>query len=271
MIMGVSWFQEILVSNYTAYYPDLVSMMVVGLRRPVFTFGTHSMAAFIYYMLFWLNVVQFRERSRLVHLVLAVGLLGVEVALTSTTAVILGTLGLMQLLGVMTRRHKWVLVPIGIVAAGGLLYAVGRGALDLGGMASRVEACFLGSGESGLLARYSQQGVLAGNIHYLLEGGLPVGWTYSSRLFFGDSGFLVYLVRGSPLMVLSVYCGLVLFLRRNLVARRDALVLFLVTIAFEVGFTPLLNWRFLGLLPFIVVSANSARSGQVSSRRGGAR
>jgi hypothetical protein len=116
-----------------------------------------------------------------------------------------------------------------------------------------------GTDRAGLQSRYSTSGLLSGNLRYLNESPLsPIGLTYGPEdLFYGDSGIVLVMVRGSlPLLVL-VYLGFWRCLNRNLRRRGDVLCLFLVTCAFEVGYTPLQLFRFTSLLPFLIVTLNA--------------
>jgi hypothetical protein len=111
---------------------------------------------------------------------------------------------------------------------------------------------------AGLRARFSEQGNLAGNLAYLREHPFsPIGLTYGSqRLFYGDSGIVLVLLRGSLPLFLMTYFGFAYLLVRNLRLRGDALWLFAVTFAFEIGYTPLQSFRFTAFLPFAMVYLN---------------
>lgn len=126
--------------------------------------------------------------------------------------------------------------------------------------------------------RFASGGTLRGEINYLLSHPLsPVGLKRSEsafevesgeHFFIGDSGPLEYLVRGSVPLLVLVYFGLYRFLRGNLAARAHLVVLFLVIIAFETGFSALGSSRTYFLLPFFVIYLNhvaAARKGQLPS------
>ena len=68
-----------------------------------------------------------------------------------------------------------------------------------------------------------------------------------------------YYLRGSIFLVLTVYIGLFAFLRRNLIRRSDAYLLFAVITGFELGFGSLTYIRTLYLLPVFVVYLNDLR------------
>jgi hypothetical protein len=76
-------------------------------------------------------------------------------------------------------------------------------------------------------------------------------------LYLGDSGVIVNMLRGSVPLFVLVYGGLWFFLRFNLRDRGTAAWLWLWTCVFEVGFTPLQYFRFVGFLPFLIVCLNA--------------
>ncbi|WP_141493445.1 hypothetical protein [Bacillus thuringiensis] len=114
------------------------------------------------------------------------------------------------------------------------------------------------SHSNGVLGRYSDNGNLAGNLDYINEHPFrPIGFGYSPEIFYGDSGIVEYLTRGSVLLVLSMYGALFLFLKNNLYSKKIAYSLFILIVLFEIGFTVLTYGRMLYLLPFVVLYLNS--------------
>jgi hypothetical protein len=75
---------------------------------------------------------------------------------------------------------------------------------------------------------------------------------------FQDSGPIEYFLRGSVVLLGLVY-GSFFFFWRCLLATSDGYWLFLIILAFELGFTSLANYRALYLLPFFVVYLNWLR------------
>jgi len=130
---------------------------------------------------------------------------------------------------------------------------------DVSQVLPQLAGTILNSDVNGLLPRYGPGGALRIPLSYLVHHPLsPIGFTTPSALVegdtaLGDSGPVEYLLRGSiPLLVL-VYFGLYRFLRFNLPLRGHALFLFLVIVAFEAGFSSLVYFRTLYLLPFFVI------------------
>jgi hypothetical protein len=255
--LALPWAGWLLVTYYSAFYQELVPNMV-GLRKPVLTFGTHSMAGFMIYLLFYMAFSSYRRRQDVSSLLIACLHAVLLVALSSTTSMVYAAVALLQLVGLALARVRRLAVPLVAVAlvaavAGMLVFErVSSAIIDRAGEA------LVGDKIRGLASRYATDGLLAGNLSYLAEHPLePVGFAFSERLYFGDSGYVVNMLRGSVPLVAAVYGGLFLFLWTNLRAHGSAVWLFIVIAAFEVGFTPLHYFRFLGFAPFMVVYLNS--------------
>jgi hypothetical protein len=258
---NLPWADWLLITYYSAFYRELVSNMV-GADKPVLTFATHSMAGFMIYLLFYISLVTYRRRRELLILVIACLHVVLLVRLSSTTGMAYAGIAALQLLALSVAAMRRVAVPLAAVAA----VLVLAGMLLFGGAASaafdRVRGTLVGDKVRGLASRYAADGLLAGNLMYLSRHPLePVGFAFSERLYYGDSGYVVNLVRGSVPLIALMYGGLFLFLRSNLRTPRVAMWIFLVILAFEVGFTPLQYFRFVGFAPFMIVYLNSLHEG----------
>ncbi len=233
---------------YSVAYEDLVANMT-GWRKPVLSFGSHSTAAFAYYLLFLLQWETWRRRGSRVALVLAIGNAVLSIALTSAAAMGFAALSAWQIARAPRARIWIALAVVGAIAYG--LTLVG----DLLGPLGLDEALRLafGTDEGGFRGRYLSGGTIAGSIQYIAEHPLrPVGLSYSTDVFYGDSGPVEQLLRGSVPLLLLVYGGVFAWLRSELpdvALRRQLLVAILL---FELGFSALTFFRFAFLLPFVV-------------------
>ncbi len=256
-IGGSLLIRRVIVASYSSGYPDLVANMLL-LRKPVFTFGSHAVAGFFYFLLFYLNLETYRARHSVTHLWLATTCVLGGFFLTSVTAGILMTWA-SALLFLGAKGHRVVLTVclVGVAALGITFLSQQLGDL-------RVLAGLLSSFSSqanGLRGRYSAGGNLLSNLEWLrLHPLRPVGLTYSSSLFFGDSGAIEYLTRGSLPLLLAVYGAFTLFLWKGLLNRRHALFLLCATLAFETGFSVMMYHRYLYLLTFTVLYLNHLSS-----------
>jgi hypothetical protein len=253
VVAGMPWANELLISLYSMSYPDLVVNMT-GWHKPVFTFGSHSIAGFFYFLLFYLNAETYRLRGRGWAGVAAAALIALGVFLTSVTAAAFMALATGLLL-LVPGRQRWV---IGTAALAGVGVALVYFRPYLEGLAL-VAALTQGVTDqgAGLSGRYAAGGALLGNLDLIREQPFrPIGITYSPTLFYGDSGPIEYLTRGSFVLLILVYGTLAVFLIRGLQKKRHRVVLFAATVLFELGFTVLNYYRYQWFLPFAVLYLN---------------
>jgi hypothetical protein len=252
---------------YSAFYPNLMVSMLDWLHKPVLTFATHSTAGFFYYLFFWLNFRAFRATGSLLWLGWTLAMLALGLNTRSTTSTVLMMVAIVQLMAELGRRVPSSLRAPAFTTSSIVLaiVAILAGAPEkLAALARLIE----GTQTAGLRSRYSTTGMLGGNLRYLSEEPFsPIGFTYGPEdLFYGDSGFVLMLVRGSLPLLILVYFGFWRFLSRNLHDRGDVLCLYLVTCAFEIGYTPLQLYRFTLFLPFMIVFLNALVPAAAPSR-----
>jgi len=251
--------------HYTYFYPELLATMF-ALRKPVLTFGSHSVAAFYTFLFFWMNLKTFEREKRWVYLFLAVTQTVFSLFLFSFTSFFFFACELVMLISLLLQRGRqstirfaFVLVVV-VISAVGMLPRMSIYDPEWNYHLVDYATSFLTSTENGPVGRYSSGGDLAADLKYLGENPLrPVGLSKPNSLFFMDSGPVEYLLRGSLPLLLLIYGGLYIFLCDNMTARRDALALFIVIVLFETGFPILLHLRTLYLLPFFVVYMNGLR------------
>lgn len=261
LALNVGVADRLMVTWYGAFYPELLGNMVIIFNKPVLTFGTHSMAGFMIYLFFYLHFRAWLAQGGWWRLAAAGAFLGLLVALTSTTGLAFAVLAGLQITFVMQRAlpQQRALMAVSILLAA-LAGAAALG-LDAGTLLAQAEEAIVGDRVRGLFSRYAVDGLLASSMKYLSESPLqPIGVSATDTLYLGDSGLVVNLLRGSLPLLIAVYGGLWLFLRTNLDDRLSAAWLWVSVVLFEVGFTPLQYFRFLGFVPFLVVYLNSLSS-----------
>jgi len=257
LVLNVGLADGLMVRWYAAFYPELLGNMVILFNKPVLTFATHSMAGFMIYLFFYMHFRAWRLVGGWWRLAAAAGFLGLLVALTSTTGMAFAAVACAQVAWAgrasLPRQRALAAVTLSI-----LVFAAATAAgVDINTVLARAEAAIVGDRVRGLFARYAVDGLLASNMKYLSESPLrPIGIGATDTLYLGDSGLIVNLLRGSVPLLIAVYGGLWLFLRTNLVNIRSAAWLWLAVVLFEIGFTPLQYFRFLGFVPFAVMYLN---------------
>ncbi len=258
LALNVGVADRLMVTWYGAFYPELLGNMVIIFNKPVLTFGTHSMAGFMIYLFFYLHVRAWLTQGGWWRLAAAGAFLGLLVALTSTTGLAFAVVAVLQVAWLLQRAlpQQRALLAVAILLA--VVAAAAALGLDVGTLLARAEDAIVGDRVRGLFSRYATDGLLASTMKYLSESPLqPIGVGATDTLYLGDSGLVVNLLRGSVPLLIAVYGGLWLFLRTNLADRRSALWLWVCVVLFEVGFTPLQYFRFLGFVPLLVVYLNT--------------
>ena len=253
--------QSFFVDHYSAYYPELVPVMMDA-GKPVLTYATHSLAGFLHYLFFWVNLCAYRQTGKKLHLLFAICFLVFLLSLMSVSGMLFFCIAFVQLLWTLL-RGKFLLAT---VSAGFVAIALLAAVLTLRsqgyfseGLSSAASDIIL-SQENGFVGRYSSTGSLLSIYDYLtLHPYRPVGLKTDGDLFLADSGPISYYMRGTILLVILMYGGLFLFLRRNLHDRRHAYLLFAMFMCFEVGFSALTSVRALCALPLFVVYLNGIR------------
>ncbi|MPY90074.1 MAG: hypothetical protein GEU99_19395 [Luteitalea sp.] len=270
LFFNVQWADQLIRTYYSAFYPGLLVSMLDWYDKPVLTFATHSVAGFFYYLFFYLNFRAYVVTGSRAGLAAAIGHIALGLALRSTTGWILMTLAAAQLAVALWRRHGRQLAWVPLLAPA---LMVGVVVLEMERLAASIEPVrevLIGTEVSGLLARYSERGMLGGNLRYLRDSPFsPLGFNYGldQDLFYGDSGLIQLMLRGSLPLVLLVYGGLYGFLRANLRSQSDVRWLYLVILAFEVGYVPLFRFRFTSFLPFMIVYLNDLATVRAAASR----
>lgn len=245
-----------IVQSYSAFYPELVPNMVMQ-QKPVLTFATHSIAGFFFYLLFYLCVNTYKSSSNIIYLLFAISYMIFMFYLKSNTANIFLLIAFVQFLWFFLQNKPKLFYCITLGFGISYFFFVEKISNFLFLYQFQLSNS-LSSSNNGLLARYSSSGNLQGNFDYLTQNYFrPVGFGYSKSIMYVDSGFLEYLTRGSLLLVLLIYIGFFLFLKKNLKSKTAAYTLFFMFLLFELGFSGLTYYRTLYFLPFIVVYLNS--------------
>jgi hypothetical protein len=258
-----------LVSHYTTFYPELVSSMT-ELGKPVLSFGSHSAAAFFFYLLFLANLETFATLKRTSYLIFALGYIVLGFALFSVTGIVLMWVGIIQLIALLMlqnwRRFAFAVSLVALASVFLVRYSTAKFQSTRDAVVLAEETA-TASDVNGLSGRFSELGTLYTTVKYIKDRPFsPVGVGYRSDLFFGDCGPVEYYLRGSIILVCCMYGGLFCFLKRNLISKRHLFMLFSVILAFEIGFSSLIYVRLICFLPILVVYFNDLGRKATSAR-----
>lgn len=252
-------------SRYYAQFDAEMVPAMMFMHKPVLTFATHSVAGFFYYCFFYLNFRTYQLRGKKLFLIMAMLYLLLTVGLLSVTGLLLGAFGALQMFFYFSRRaqYRWLALAAcaGVI---GILLGFWRlsPAIRQWTETTQTASAILSSQENGFLGRLTSTGTMYPVLQYIREHPLaPVGFSSDSTIMTADVGLIAYFVRGSIFLVLWVYLGLFLFLKRSLILKRDLWFLFGLIMAFETGFSVIGYLRMLFLLPFFIVYLNELHRG----------
>jgi hypothetical protein len=248
--------REFLLEYYSSGYPELLYTMM-GEFKPVTTFATHSVAAFFHFIFFFLSLQSYRVFGNWYWLVFATISLLLLITIRSNTSIAYTVISLIVLFkGLSNKPRILALFAITLILlVGGLVYYF-KDLIQL--MLDANIITIMAKDNNGLLSRYQAEGnYLEPTINYLKENPLlSIGINYDPKLFYTDSGFIIYFLRGSLPLLVSIYLGFYMFLEKNMLSRRLTLFLFLSFMAFEFGYPNLISSRTVCCLPFIIVYLN---------------
>ncbi|MBU0906396.1 MAG: hypothetical protein KKF57_14470 [Firmicutes bacterium] len=247
IINDVQYIEKFLLNNYSLGYDELLTNMLIQ-NKPVTFFGAHSIASFMNFILFYLNFTSFKREKNKISLLLALGNLTIIFFLNSVAAYIFFAMGVIILLIFFLGKYRlsnYILV----------FFLLGISIFLYGEVKENLAKVFA-SENNGFLGRYSSAGILQNNLDYISSNLLPIGLWISDNLYFTDSGYILNYLKGSLFLVLSVYTGLFIFLKKNLLSRKIFIQLFLLLMIFEIAYPFISYIRLLYLLPFFIVYLN---------------
>lgn len=251
--------QSFLINNYSSAYPELVaSMMELG--KPVLTYSTHSLAALVHYLFFWVNLCAYKQTGKKTHLYFSLIYAVFLLSMLSVSGVLFFFIALTQLVRTFARGRSFNVVLrtclLALTLLGATVFLASQGHFA-DGIATEVRSILLSQG-NGFLGRYSSEGQLLPVLDYLSAHPFrPTGLMTSEDMVLIDSGPLDYYIRGSVVLLLLMYGGFFIFLKRNLHDPRKAYFLFGVVLCFETGFSALTSFRFISLLPIMIIYLNA--------------
>lgn len=249
--------RNFLLMHYSGGFDNLMPFMM-GDLKPVTTFATHSVAAFFHFLFFYLALRTYAFNHKWLWLVIAASFLFLLAMVRSNTAIAYTAISMVIIYSSLKTRPVALLsISVALLSIISMFvyfyYDVIVMLLDLDLVGVMTKS------DNGILSRYATEGnFLEPTLNYIRENPLlSIGMNYDPGLFYTDSGFIIFYLRGSVFLAFFIYMAFYLFLRNNLFNPKIALFLFFVFMLFEVGYTNLLNSRTLCFLPFMVVYLNS--------------
>lgn len=246
---------EFILNYYIAGYDNLLPNMLAGLK-PVGTFATHSVAALFLFIFFYLNIQSYKILNRFIYLLNAIVLLILLFFIRSNSSLIFLVFSLIILFNLFKSNKSsllivsciFMVIPLYFIFVDNALLEI-MGSFDL--------SLILSSDKNGLKGRYSSDSPLQPTIDYIVSHPFsPLGLTVSDKLYYSDSGFILYILRGSLILVVAIYYGLFNLIKTNLFDKKEYLFLLFILLMFEIGYPILINIRMLFFIPFIIIYLN---------------
>ena len=255
VIFQIKLITDFIVSWYSAGYEDLVTRMM-SVLKPVGTFATHSVAALFCFLFFYLNTLIYKKTKHSLYIILASFFLIFLFFIRSNTSLLYMGIAFLLLLNLF-RSNKKALLFILFFCLISFYFVLSKDSILFDIIDNFNLFDIYGSEGNGLTGRYSENSVLQPTIDYIIENPFsPIGLSYSDKLYYTDSGFILYTLRGSFLMPIVIYIGTFFFFLRNIANRKTAYFLFFSILIFEIGYPILINIRMLYFLPIIVILVN---------------
>lgn len=255
IVIGNTGISQFVINNYSVAYDELLPNMLAA-RKPVATFGTHSVASFLLFFLVYMNIKTYKVRPKLIYLITSIVLVLLLIFVRSNAALAYSGISFVLLFRMFAKKKSSLFIGLGIVVA--IFLYVGLIDPSIVDVFSEYDVLkILTSSDNGLAGRYSGNSVLAPTIDYIKHNPLvPLGLAYSDKLYYSDSGIILYMLRGSIILVLAIYLGFYSFLKDNLLNNRNAIYIFFFFMVIEIGFPALIAPQVLCFIPFLIVYLN---------------
>ncbi|WP_024293400.1 hypothetical protein [Lacrimispora indolis] len=242
-ILGNGLIERLLKTNYIVHYPHIYMVMWSGHKTVTF-FGTHSIAAYIYFMLWWLIDYRAQVKMSILNYVLMAGIFLIIILCKSVSAVLCAGLIAMYYYVKWIRRttKKNVILSLSLIVVG------------LCGIAVNINTLMqiLGSRENGILGRYGSTGNLTDTLYYTFTNIIPMGICDINGLWLTDGGQYIHFIRGGILLVGLFYFGLYRFIKMNIKDKGRGTFLFVCFLLFEIGYQFTMCMRFFMIMLFFV-------------------
>lgn len=251
--------KKLLVMYYNNFYSDLLPNMMFY-NKPVLTFSTHSIAGLYFFIFTFLNLKTFKKTNKLLYLLISIPYIIFCLALNSNSGYFFFFVGIIYFMYILMKTNRSLFVLFMISISIFFLFKQDTLIKIVGNIITLLKEK-LESQKNGFLGRYSESGILQNSIDFIINYPFRgVGIGYSPELFYGDSGIIETCLRGTILFTFVIYVSFFLFMRSNLMSKKTASFLYIVFMLFELGFSSLIYFRTLYILPFIIVYLNHLES-----------
>lgn len=251
VVLNVEFIKNLLINNYSMGYSTLVSNMMF-FNKPVFVYGSHSIASFFYACFSYINIIYFRKSKNMTFIVLTLLNIILSLLTKSNTGYFFSILFVIYAISVLYKKFKMIL----FVMLPGFVF------LSVYYCYKFIDLFFssLLSKNNGILSRYGSNSVLSNNLEYIMSHIVPIGIYVSQYLYFTDSGYIVNWLKGSIFLIIGIYVGLYQLLKYNIKSKNIYLPFYCIVMLFEFAYPVTLYLRFLVILPVMITLLNNSNS-----------
>lgn len=228
VIFDFTYLIDVLLKNYGYGYDELVPFMI-GAKKPVATFGSHSIAAFFTFLLFYMNIENYKYNRNVISITNSFFFLILLFFIRSNTAFFFTIISIILLFKYSSYKLKILFLFLFALFLK-LLNDIKDSQLPLFfEIFKDIDVVGILSNEgNGFSARYSKISPTQSTINYIINNPfLPLGLCYNPNLYYTDSGFILYMLRGSFFLIFFMYFGVYIFLKNNILNVKYRYFLFL--------------------------------------------
>lgn len=251
---------------FQQYYTDLFKQTVIWYSKPVGVYGTHSVAALVYFcfsmVCLYISLSSKKTTPKLLFIILSLLFWLVIPFLKSVSAVILFlVMSAIFSVALFKARPRVFLLFTMVTSIILLNYYLNNSVSINSKFELAIDAVnILSSDANGFKGRYLSNSRLGGTFEYLSNHPFSgVGITSSSVIEFGDSLFSEYILRISFVGYFTLLIGLYLFLNKNLTDPKLVFPIFIFFLLTDLGYPLLTTFKFIVVLPLLIVVLNSCQ------------
>ena len=241
-VVGNAFIETILRTYYVNNYAWVYTIMFQS-RKTVTFFATHSIACYIYFLIWWMLEYRNSYNYSIKNVVLMLGMIFDIVMCLSVSAV------MCSIMIVAYYYIKWVRSANKrniILSAFLVLAAVSAMLMSMGKIQS-----ILSSDVNGINGRFGQEGNLWVTLDFTARSIIPFGFCDVDGLWLTDGGYFIQFIRGGILLVILYYYGLYKYLKNNIMNKEQLTFLFISLLLFEVGYQFTMSLRFFMIALFL--------------------
>lgn len=242
-IFGNGLIEKLLKTNYVIHYPHVYASMWKSHKTVTF-FATHSIASYVYFMLWWLIDYRMQvKKGKMNYFLMAGMLLNIIMCKSFSSVMCIGLIILYYYVKWIKEATKKSIIQSFVLLFVGVI-----------GVIANINTIMqiLGSRENGILGRYGSTGNLTETLHYALTNIIPIGICDVEGLWITDGGYYIHFIRGGILLMGLFYFGLYRFIKININDKIRGTFLFICLLLFEIGYQFTISMRFFMIMLFLI-------------------